>query len=131
VSALALSTMDKTVALGGERRHLHKGALVAPSFSAPPLAPQIQFPPTALAAAMARTATLRNAPPKLLTHIRDSALSDPRILFAEGACFELSPLLAELADSEHTHFASQIGAGLTDQYKNALGYGPQGRRELA
>ena len=114
--------MDKTVALGGERRHLHKGALVAPAFSVPPLAPQIQFSPTALAAAMARTATLRNAPPELLTHIRDSALSEARILIAEGAGFELSPLLADLADSERTHFASRIGAGVTDLYMNALGY---------
>lgn len=122
MSALTLWTMDKTVALGGERRHLHKGALVAPAFSAPPLAPQIQFSPTALAAAMARTATLRNAPPELLTHIRDSALSEARILLAEGAGFELSPLLADLADSERTHFASRIGAGLTDLYMNALGY---------
>ena len=122
MSALALWTMDKTVALGGERRHLHKGALVAPAFSAPPLAPQIQFSPTALAAAMARTATLRNAPPELLTHIRDSALSEARILLAEGAGFELSPLLADLADSERTHFASRIGAGITDLYMNALGY---------
>lgn len=122
MTALALWTMDKTVALGGERRHLHKGALVAPGFSAPPLAPQIQFSPTALAAAMARTATLRNAPPELLTHIRDSALSEARILLAEGAGFELSPLLADLADSERTHFASRIGAGITDLYMNALGY---------
>ncbi|MFA5964721.1 MAG: hypothetical protein WC804_11945 [Sphingomonas sp.] len=122
MSALTLWTMDKTVALGGERRHLHKGALVAPAFSAPPLAPQIQFSPTALAAAMARTATLRNAPLELLMHIRDSALSEARILLAEGAGFELSPLLADLADSERTHFASRIGAGITDLYMNALGY---------
>jgi len=122
VSALTLWTMDKTVALGGERRHLHKGALVAPAFSAPPLASHVQFSPTALAAAMARTATLRNAPPELLAHIRDSALSEARILLAEGAGFELSPLLADLADSERTHFASRIGAGITDLYMNALGY---------
>lgn len=122
MSALALWTMDKTVALGGERRHLHKGGPVAPAFSAPPLASQIQFSPTALAAAMARTATLRNAPPELLTHIRDSALSEARILLAEGAGFELSPLLTDLADSERTHFASRIGAGITDLYMNALGY---------
>jgi hypothetical protein len=122
MSPVALWTMEKTVLLGGERRHLHKGALIAPAFSAPPLARQIQFSPTALAAAMARTATLRDGPPELLTHIRDSALSEARILLAEGAGFELSPLLGDLADSERTHFASRVGAGITDLYMNALGY---------
>ena len=122
MSTLTLWTMEKMVTLGGERRHLHKGALVAPAFSAPPLASQIQFTPTALAAAMARTATLRDAPPELLAHMRDSALSEARILLAEGAGFELSPLLGELADSERTHFASRMGAGITDLYMNALGY---------
>src|SRR5690606_22647165 len=85
-------------------------------------APQIQFSPTALAAAMARTATLRDAPPELLTHMRDSALSEARILLAEGAGFELSPLLCDLADSERTHFASRMGAGIPALYMNALGY---------
>ena len=75
MSAVTLWTMDKTVALTGERRHLHKGAAVAPLFIAPKLAPQIQFGPTALAAAIARTATLLPASPELLAHLAASALT--------------------------------------------------------
>lgn len=123
MSTLALWVADKTVALTGHRRHLHKGASVAPGFTAPALAPHIQFGPTALAAAIARTATLRNAPPELLANMKDSALSEAQILLADGPGFELSALLSELADSERTHFASRVGAGITDLYMNALGYG--------
>jgi hypothetical protein len=123
MSTLALWNADKTVALTGQCRHLHKGTLVAPAFTAPTPVPHIQFGPTALAASIARTATLRNAPPQLLAHIRDSALSEAQILLADGPGFELSSLLSELADSERTHFASRVGAGITDLYMNALGYG--------
>lgn len=123
VSTVALWGTDKIVALTGQRRHLHKGPMVAPAFTAPALEPHIQFGPTALAAAIARTATLRNAPPELLAHIKDSALSEAQILLADGPGFALSPWLSELADSERTHFASRVGAGLTDLYMNALGYG--------
>lgn len=122
MSLLALWAADKTVTLTGHRRHLHKGTLVAPAFTAPSLAPQIQFGPTALAAAIARTATLRHAPAGLLAHMKDSALSEAQILLADGPDFELSSMLAELADSERTHFASRVGAGITDLYMNALGY---------
>lgn len=108
--------------LTGQRRHLHKGAMVAPAFTAPKLSSQIQFGPTALAGAIARTATLRNAPPELLAHMRDSALSEAQILLADGPSFELSSLLCELADTERTHFAARVGAGITDLYMNALGY---------
>jgi hypothetical protein len=122
VSSLALWTVDKTIALTGERRHLHKGSPVAPSFVAPALAPHIQFSPTALAAAIARTATLRAAPPAALTRLAASVLSDVEMLISDGAGFPLSPLLATFVDVEQTHFAGRIGAGITDLYMNALGY---------
>jgi hypothetical protein len=123
MSTIALWAANKTVALTGQRRHFHKGAPVAPTFVAPPLARHIQFGPTALAAAIARTSTLRNAPPELLAHMKDSALSEAQILLADGPGFALSSLLSELADTERTHFASRVGAGITDLYMNALGYG--------
>ena len=122
MSTVALWHADQTVALTGHRRHLHKGPAVAPAFIEPALASQIQFGPTALAASIARTATLRAAPPELLAHIRDSTLSEAQILLADGPSFTLSPLLRDLADSERTHFASRVGAGITDLYMNALGY---------
>lgn len=121
LSTLALWAADKTVAPTGQRRHRHQGAVEAPAFTAPVLAPHIQFRPTALAAAIARTATLRNAAPALLALIKDSALSEAQILIADGPDFELSGLLSKLADSERTHFASRVGAGIRDLYMNALG----------
>lgn len=122
MSSLALWTVDKTIALTGERRHLHKGKPVAPAFVAPPLAPHIQFSPTALAAAIARTATLRAAPPAALARLATSVLSDVEMLIADGAGFSLSPLLSMFVDVEQTHFAGRVGAGITDLYMNALGY---------
>lgn len=62
LSTLALLAADKTVALTGQCHHFHKGAVVAPAFTAPVLAPHIQFGPTTLAAGIARNATLRHAP---------------------------------------------------------------------
>lgn len=117
-----LWSVDQTVALTGHRRHLHRGPVVAPAFTEPMLARSIQFGPTALAASIARTATLRAAPPELLVHMRDIALSEAQILLADGPSFTLSPFLRDLADIERTHFASRVGAGVTDLYMNALGY---------
>lgn len=122
MSGVTLWTSGKTVALTGERRHLHKGTLPAPGFTPPPLAPLIHFEPTALAAAIARTATLRAAPPELLAGFKDSALSEAQLLVADGPGFALSPHLAMLADTERTHFAARVGAGITDIYMNTLGY---------
>lgn len=122
MSSLALWSVDKTVALTGERRHLHKGTPVAPAFVPPALEPHIQFSPTALAAAIARTATLRAAPPDALARLATSVLSDVEMLIADGAEFALSPLLATFVDVEQTHFAGRVGAGITDLYMNALGY---------
>jgi hypothetical protein len=121
VSAVTLWTGDKTVALTGQRRHRHKG-VAAPGFTPPAPVASISFNPIALAAAIARTATLRPAPPELLAHMGDSALAEAQILLAGGSGFALSPLFAHLADSERTHFASRVGAGITDIYMNALGY---------
>jgi hypothetical protein len=122
MSNLTLWTMDKTVLLTGQRRHLHKGAPVAPGFTAPSLVSQIQFGPTALAASIARTATLRAASPEAIARLASSVLSDAEMLIAEGTGFALSPLLATFVDIEQTHFAGRVGAGITDLYMNALGY---------
>jgi hypothetical protein len=61
-------------------------------------------------------------PPELLSRLKYSALSDAEILIADGPVFALSPYLASLADTERTHFAARMGAGITDLYINALGY---------
>jgi hypothetical protein len=121
-STVALWSTQKTVSLTGHHRHRHAPSPVAPNFEAPRAAAHIAFGPTALAAAIARTATLRDAPPELLSRLKYSALNDAEILIADGPVFALSPYLASLADTERTHFAARMGAGITDLYMNALGY---------
>jgi hypothetical protein len=71
---------------------------------------------------MARTATLLNASPELLSRLKDSALNDAEILIADGPVFALTPYIESLADTERTHFAARMGAGITDLYMNGLGY---------
>lgn len=80
------------------------------------------FGPVALAASIARTATLRDAPPAMLARWRDSALAEVEWLIADGSIFTLSQYIASLADAERTSFAGRIGAGVTDLVMNALGY---------
>ena len=121
-STLAAWNTQKTVPLTGHRHHRHAPSPVAPAFQAPAPAAHILFGPTALAAAIARTATLRSAPPELLSHLRDSALNDAEILIADGPEFALTPYIASLADTERAHFAARMGAGITDLYMNGLGY---------
>jgi hypothetical protein len=121
-STLAVWNAEKIVPLTGHRHHRHGPSPVAPDFQAPVPAASISFGPTALAAAIARTATLRSAPPQLLARLKDSALNDAEILIADGPVFALTPYIASLADTERTHFAARMGAGITDLYMNGLGY---------
>ena len=121
-STLVVWNGQKIVPLTGHRHHRHAPSLVAPDFQAPAPAASISFGPTALAAAIARTATLVNAPLELLSRLKDSALNAVEILVADGPVFALTPYIASLADTERTHFAARIGAGVTDLYMNGLGY---------
>jgi len=121
-STVAVWSSQKTVLLTGHQRHRHTPGLVAPTFQAPSPVAHIAFGPTALAAAIARTATLWDAPPDLLSRLKDSAMNDAEILIADGPVFELSPYPSSLNDNERTHFAARAGAGITDLYMNALGY---------
>ncbi|WP_342739910.1 hypothetical protein [Bradyrhizobium sp. B117] len=121
-ATLAVWSAQKIVPLTGHRHHKHAPNPVAPDFQAPAPAASISFGPTALAAAMARTATLLNAPPVLLSRLKDSALNDAEILIADGPVFGLTSYIASLADTERTHFAARVGAGITDLYMNGLGY---------
>lgn len=121
-ATLAVWSAQKIVPLTGHRNHKHGPNLVAPDFRAPAPSASISFGPTALAAAMARTATLLNAPPALLSRLKNSALNDAEILIADGPVFGLTSYIASLADTERTHFAARVGAGITDLYMNGLGY---------
>jgi hypothetical protein len=121
-SKVAVWNTQKTVQPSGHRCHKHAGSAVAPEFDAPLPVSHISFGPIALAAAIARTSTLRDAPPELLSRLKDSALIDAEILIADGPTFALSPYIASLADTERTSFAAKVGAGIADLYMNVLGY---------
>jgi hypothetical protein len=69
-STLAVWNAQKIVPLTGHRHHRHAPGPVVPDFQAPAPAASISFGPTALAAATARTATLLNAPPELLSRLK-------------------------------------------------------------
>ncbi len=117
-----LWSVVKTIALTGHTRHRRRPIPVTPGFKAPAASLNLSFGPTALAAAIARTATLRNAPIELLTRWRNSALEEVELMIADGATFSLSPHFEFLADTERTFFAARIGSGITDIMMNALGY---------
>ncbi|WP_136661872.1 hypothetical protein [Nitratireductor sp. XY-223] len=82
----------------------------------------LTFGPTALAASMARTATLRDAPPEMLARWGDKALTEVEWLIEDGNMFVLAQHINSLADAERTAFAGRVGAGVTDLLMNALGY---------
>jgi len=116
-------TAEKTVALPQPKRHLHSPSPVSPGFVAPEAARQLSFRPIALAGAIARTATTQeDAPLELLERRTGNALSDLVCLVADGSTFALSPNFNYLIDIERTHFAGQVGSGITHLYMESLGY---------
>ncbi|MGV1793551.1 hypothetical protein [Rhizobium sp. A37_96] len=83
----------------------------------------LEFGPFALAAAVARTATLRDdAPVEVLDALQRSTFPMLETMIAEGSIFALSGYFSHLADTERTLFATRVGGGITDLYMNALGY---------
>jgi len=112
----------EAVAITGHTRHRHTPSPVVPALRHRALPPDLSFGPTALAAAIARTATLRNAPVELLSRWRDSAPAGSRTYDRERGAFSLSSHFGFLADVERTVFAARVGAGITDIAMNSLGY---------
>ncbi|MBX5086730.1 hypothetical protein HJB56_28815 [Rhizobium lentis] len=122
ISIGELWEVDVTVGLTTHTKHRHVPSPVSPLFEAPGAAPALTFGPVALAAAVARTATTRQARPRLLAGLQKSALAQVECLVSNGSAFELTQDFADLADTERTLFAARCGAGITDLYMNALGY---------
>lgn len=119
------STFWKTewhVARTSHDRHRHNPSPIAPGFNAPHMCTALRFSPRALAAAMARTATLGSAPPDMLEAWKQKALADVEWLIEEGSEFSLSRHFHHLADADRSAFAASVGAGVTDLLMNALGY---------
>lgn len=122
LSAPAIWRTEKKVTVSGHTRHRHKPSPISSGFEAPAANTTLMFGPSALAASIARTATLRNAPPEMLARWGDSALTQVEWLVEDGAAFALSQHLQALADAERTSFAGRVGAGITDLLMNALGF---------
>lgn len=122
LSAPAIWRVDKMVSVTGHTRHRHSPSPISAGFKPPIAGTILIFGPTALAASIARTATLRDAPPEMLARWGDSALREVEWLVDDGTTFALSQYVHSLADAERTSFAGRIGAGVTDLLMNALGY---------
>jgi hypothetical protein len=122
ISKAELWDVDVTIGLTTHTKHRHVPGPVSPLFQAPGPASTLTFGPIALAAAVGRTATTRQARPRLLAGLQKSALAQLECLVSNDAAFELTQDFADLADTEKTLFAARCGAGITDLYMNALGY---------
>ena len=120
-AAPALWRAEKSVPIS-HNSQAHRPSPVAVGFVAPPMATGIRFGPRALAAAIARTVTLRDAPEALLAQWARSSLLEVKFLIADGHSFEVSEVIRSLADAERTAFAGRVGAGITDLVMNGLGY---------
>ncbi|MBX5205985.1 hypothetical protein [Rhizobium sp. NZLR1] len=114
--------VDVTVGLTTHTRHRHIPSPVSQGFVAPDATSTLTFSPIALAAAVARTATTRQARPQLLAALQRSAQAQMECLVSNQSTFELSADFGDLADTERTLFTARCGAGITDLYMNALGY---------
>lgn len=111
------------VGLTKHTKHGHVPSPVSPHFVAPPAQSSLSFNPTALAAAIARTATTRgDAPVALLDGLQQSALVELRTLLQDGSTFALESHFKFLADTAGSQFAAKVGAGIAHLYMDALGY---------
>lgn len=121
-TSAALWRADKSVGITGHTRHRHSPSPISLGFNAPGMCKALIFSPTALAASIARTATLVDAPPEMLARWRDCALAEVEWLIESGTAFALTQHINSLADADRTAFAGRVGAGVTDLLMNALGY---------
>lgn len=123
VSTVELGTSAKLIGLTKHTRHGHVPSPVSPHFVAPPAQPALSFNPTALAAAIARTATTwDDAPVVLLDGLQQSALIELETLLQDGSAFALESHFKFLADTAGSQFAAKVGAGIAHLYMDALGY---------
>lgn len=123
VSTVWLGTSTKLIGLTKHTKHGHVPSPVSPHFVAPPAQPALSFNSTALAAAIARTATTWDgAPVELLDGLQKSALIELETLLQDGSAFALKSHFKFLADTAGSQFAAKIGAGIAHLYMDALGY---------
>ena len=112
----------KSVDITGHVRHPHKPSPIAPGYDAPDMCLCLSFSLTALAGAIARTATLGTAPIEMLEVWKKNAFAEVSCLIEDGHTFSLSQRFQHLADADRSAFAGRVGAGVTDLLMNELGY---------
>ncbi|MGY3539847.1 hypothetical protein ACVIIY_004067 [Bradyrhizobium sp. USDA 4515] len=123
VSTAGLGTSTKLIGLTKHTKHGHVPSPVSPHFLAPPARPALSFNSTALAAAIARTATTwDDAPVVLLDGLQQSALIELETLLQDGSAFALESHFKFLADAAGSQFAAKVGTGIAHLYMDALGY---------
>jgi hypothetical protein len=105
LSAPAIWRSDKMVPVTGHTRHRHSPSPISAGFKPLNAGTTLIFGPSALAASIARTATLRDAPPEMLTLSGDSALTEVEWLVDDGTTFALTRDVHSLVDAERTSFA--------------------------
>jgi len=121
-TAPALWRAEKSVLIDGHSTHRHKPSPVSDGFKPPSMPRELRIRPEVLAAAMARTLTLRTAPDVMLAHWTRSQFAEIEYLITNGPQFQLSPFITALADAERSGFAGRVGAGMCDLVMNVLGY---------
>ena len=121
-TATVLWNSDKSVAITSHDQHGHIPNPIAPGFNAPAMCDSLSFNLTALAGAIARTATLGSAPIEMLEVWKQNALTQAACLIEDGSTFSLSRNFQHLADADRSAFAGSVGAGVTDLLMNELGY---------
>ncbi|MFS8049603.1 hypothetical protein [Rhizobium sp. BR 314] len=123
VATVGLWSDDKSISLMKYTSLGHIPNPIARHFEAPHPVQSLTFGPLALAGAVARTATVRDdAPPVVSDALKRSTLSMLEATIENGLTFALSPNFQHLADAERTFFAARVGSGITDLYMNVLGY---------
>jgi hypothetical protein len=111
LSTPAVWRAQKTIVVNGIRgTDINPVPFLSVGFEPPQANTTFIFGPSALAASIARTATLRNAPPEMLASWGESALTQVEWLIADGTTFAMSQHLQALADTERTSFAGRVGA---------------------
>ncbi len=90
LSVPAIWRTENKVVVSGHKQHRQRPSPISSGFEAPEASTTLVLGPSALAASIARTAMLQDAPPEMLARWGDSALTQVEWLVEGGATFALS-----------------------------------------
>ena len=125
-SVLTNWTFEKTVVQTSFAAHAYSPYPIATEFVTPwqpeSNAISLTFGMEALMASVGRTSTLTGATADLMRAKGLAAMIELNALVKDSADFEIDLAIQTLADSERTHFAGQIAAGVVDLVMSAMRY---------